>query len=150
MYINGSDFLFALGNKAFGHSSEHTVTYDTETKERAVKAPEVNGVDTSMFKETSVTKLKITVSFKGFQFDDETELSADELKAMWRAAKPFTGEAFQRPKEGVKNDTREPYLKAQFLLTKLVESNPADDDATYDGELVMTGAPETWTPALAE
>lgn len=150
-YINGSDSLFALGGKCFGHCEEHTTNYETETKERSVKAPEVKGVDLSKFKETAVTALGVTVSFKGFQFDEESELTFEDLQAMWYAAEPIEGEMFHRPKTGVSDTTaRSPYLKGQFIITKLSEGAPAGDDLTYDGELKLTGAPETWTPKLAE
>lgn len=147
-YINGSDLLMAVDGKATGHSTEHTVTYDTETKDRAVKAPEVQGISSSFFKETTVTGLSITISFKGLQNYGETELAAGTLKDLWAKGKPVTVECFRRPTAGVQSATaRTPYLKAQFIITKLSEGAPVDEDATYDGELKMTGAPEIWTPA---
>lgn len=145
-YINGSDMLLAVFNKAIGHCTEHTVTYDTTTKERAVKAPETQGVSASLFKETTVTGLSVTISFKGLKVYDETELDAETLKALWKEAKPVTGECFNRPAAGVSDGNRQPYLKADFVITKLTESATAEDDASFDGELKMTGAPEIWTP----
>ncbi|WP_303745037.1 phage tail tube protein [uncultured Duncaniella sp.] len=147
-YINGSDMLLAVFDKAIGHCTEHSVTYDTTTKERAVKAPEIQGMSSSLFKETSITGLSITISFKGLQVYDETELDAETLKALWREAKPVTAECFRRPQNGVTDGNRSPYLKAQFVITKLSESATAEDDASFDGELKMTGAPETWTPKI--
>ena len=95
-----------------------------------------------------VVGLSITISFKGLQVYDETELDAETLKALWREAKPVTAECFRRPQNGVTDGNRSPYLKAQFVITKLSESATAEDDASFDGELKMTGAPETWTPKI--
>ena len=36
-YVNGSDMLLYIGEKAIGHCTSHTTTFDTETKDRAVK-----------------------------------------------------------------------------------------------------------------
>lgn len=149
-YINGSDSLFALHGKCFGHCTEHTTNYDTETKERAVKAPEVKGIDLSKFKEVDVTGLSVTVSFKGLVFSEESELSFTDLQALWYAGKPVEGSMFERPANGVTDGNRTPYLKAQFVITKLTENAPAGDDRSYDGELRMTGAPEIWHPTIAE
>lgn len=36
-YINGSDILLKVDGKAVGHCSTHTLTFNSETKDRAVK-----------------------------------------------------------------------------------------------------------------
>lgn len=36
-YINGSDLLLKVAGKAVGHCSSHTLTFNSETKDRAVK-----------------------------------------------------------------------------------------------------------------
>ena len=36
-YINGSDILLSVGGKAIGHCASHTLTFNSETKDRAVK-----------------------------------------------------------------------------------------------------------------
>ncbi len=145
-YINGSNMLLAVADKAIGSSQEHTVSYETETKEHAVKPVETAGEDIGMFKEQAVTGLGITISFKGFRVDNETELTFEQLQAMWYNHEPIKAACFKRPTGGVKDGNRSPYLVANFVITKLSESHPAEDDSTYDGELKMTGAPETWTP----
>ena len=38
-YVNGSDLLMSIGGKACGHCTSHTATYNSETKDRAVKPP---------------------------------------------------------------------------------------------------------------
>lgn len=147
-YINGSDMLLAIGGTAVAHSTEHTVQYDTETKERAVKAPESVGVDVSVFKETSVNGLSITVSFKGLRNYASEETGFNALRDAWKARKPVVAECFHRKVNGNSDSKkRDPYLKANFVITKLTENNPAEDDASYDGELKMTGAPLVWLSA---
>lgn len=145
-YINGNDLLLAVGGKATAFSTEHTVAYDTETKERAVKAPETSGIDVSMFKETSVTGLSITITAKGLESYENVGQTFEALKEMWYAAKPVTVECFRRPEGGVQDGQRNPYLKGQFVITKLSEGAPSGDDVTYDIELKMSGAPEIWAP----
>lgn len=144
-YINGSDMLLAILGKCVGHSTEHSVSYDTETKTRAVKAPEKAGPSVSLFKETTVSGLKITISFKGLEVYNEAELGVEALRAAWKRATPVTAECFARKEGGSQASDRTPYLKAQFIITKLSESFTADDDVSFDGELQMTGAPEIWT-----
>ena len=36
-YVNGSDILLSVGGKAVGHCTTHTITFNSETKDRAVK-----------------------------------------------------------------------------------------------------------------
>ena len=36
-YINGSDLLLKIGDKAVGHCTSHKLTFNSETKDRAVK-----------------------------------------------------------------------------------------------------------------
>ncbi len=36
-YCNGSDMLLYVGGKAVGHCTTHTSTFNSETKDRAVK-----------------------------------------------------------------------------------------------------------------
>ena len=64
-YINGSDLLLSIDGKAVGHCSKHKVTYNSETKERAVKpvATQVEGA--GLWKDKSVTGLSITISADG-------------------------------------------------------------------------------------
>lgn len=148
-YINGSNMLLAIGDKAVGSAQEHTVSYDTETKDHAVKPVESAPIEDSLFKETTVTGLSISISFKGFRVENESELTFEALQAMWKAGQPVSAACYKRPAEGVQDGNRKPYLKAKFIITKLSETATADDDVTYDGELRMTGAPETWTPTVA-
>lgn len=36
-YVNGSDLLLFVGGKAIGHCTSHTLTFNSETKDRSVK-----------------------------------------------------------------------------------------------------------------
>lgn len=143
MITNGSDVLLAILDKCVGHCSEHVCNYTTETKDRAVKAPETEVAAASFFKEVSVTGLKISITAKGLMADDETELAADRIRDAWRQGLPVAAQCFPRRKTAA-DAARKPYLKAKFIITKLTENYPADDDANFDLELQMTGAPEVW------
>lgn len=145
MYVNGSDLLIALASKALGHNTSHTINYDTETKEHAVKPVESALPSASKFKETTVTGLSITISFQGLVCSDESETHIGILKDLWYKGEPVDVESFAR-KKSAGESARNPNLKAKFIITKLTEDAPAEDDTTYSGELKMTGAPEVWEP----
>lgn len=143
-YVNGSDMLLAINDDCIGHCTEHTVTYDTESKTRSVKAPASQGINaSSLFDETAITKLSITISFKGLRNYDESENCFGALLRLWRSGNTANVECFARTTDGTKP---EPYLKANVVVTKLTENNPAGDDASYDGELKVTGVPDTFEP----
>lgn len=140
-YMNGSDLLVSVGGKCIGHCSEHTISFETESKDRAVKAPEKQATNLSMFKETTITGLGITISFKALRTYEETELSFTDLRVAWKTGTPVYVECFGRPD----GSGRKPYLAGYFVITKLTESSPAMDDVSWDGELKLTGAPTTFT-----
>lgn len=146
--VNGSDLLLAVAGLCIAYCTEHTCNYDTETKARAVKAPETVGINASKFDETTISKLAITISFKGLQNYEEGDASGfRKLLKLWYDAKPVQIECFNRAIKGAASEDRpSPYLIAQAVITKLSESNPAGDDATYDGELKVTGVPYKFTP----
>jgi hypothetical protein len=146
-YANGSDMLLSINGDCIGHCTEHTVTYDTESKTRSVKAPAKQGIDaSSLFDETAITKLSITISFKGLRTYSEGELPFQLLLEHWRNAEPISVDCFPRSTTGAQC---QPYLCANAVITKLTENNPAGDDASYDGELKVTGVPTTWEPSNA-
>ena len=147
--INGSDILLAINGKCVCYCTEHTCNYDTETKVRAVKAPETVGINASKFDETSISKLSITISFKGLQSYDESDEGLQRLLALWYDAKPVTVECFRRAKAGAPSaDRPAPYLEAMAVITKLSEGNGANDDASFDGELKVTGVPTKFAPLI--
>ena len=86
-YVNGSDMLLYIGEKAIGHCTSHTTTFDTETKDRAVKPEASKKLSAGLWKSTGVTGLSITISFEGLAFYNETEFGVKELLATWKAGK---------------------------------------------------------------
>ena len=49
-YINGSDILLSVGGKAIGHCTTHTITFNSETKDRAVKPAANQGYSAGLWK----------------------------------------------------------------------------------------------------
>ena len=137
-YINGSDILLSVGGKAIGHCTSHTLTFNSETKDRAVKPAASAGYSAGLWKGKGVTGLSISVSAEGLRYYGEAENGWDELSALWGAGTTVTVKAFQR--EGDAN----PYLEGNFAITSLEETSPAQDDATYSISLENDGEPTTY------
>ena len=137
-YINGSDILLSVGGKAIGHCTSHTLTFNSDSKDRAVKPAASAGYSAGLWKGKSVTGLSISVSAEGLRYYGEAENGWDELSALWGAGAAVTVKAFQR--EGDSN----PYLEGCFVITSLEESSPAQDDATYSISLENNGEPTTY------
>lgn len=148
-YINGSDILVSLGGDQQAFATSHTTTYSSDTKDRAVKAPDSQGIGASLFKETTVTGLKVQITANGLRHYGTHEGGFVYLLTAWRSGKPVSAECYLRPKNGVTGTARDPYLKANFVITKLTESANADEDGAYDVELNLTGAPTVWAPDKA-
>lgn len=134
-YINGSDLLLSVAGKCVGHCTKHETTYSSDTKERAVKplASAAQG-SAGLFKSKSVTGLKISISANGVAFYGETENGMKELLAGWYAGKSVEVKAFHR------SGSETPYLTGNFIIDSIKESNPAQDDVTYDISLSNDGA----------
>lgn len=135
-YVNGSDLLFYVNDKAIGHCTTHTTTFDTETKDRSVKPVSTASMAQALWKSSGVTGLSVTISFEGLAFYDETEFSVKDLLKLWAEGKSVDVKCMER--EGEK-----PYLKGKFVLTQLEEDAPAQDDVTFKGTMKNDGAPET-------
>ena len=138
-YINGSDLLLSIDGKAVGHCSNHKVTYNSETKERAVKPVATQGAGAGLWKDKSVTGLSITISADGLRFYDETESGFTELSASWGVGKAVDVKCF--PRGDGKAGTQVPYLEGKFVITSIEEDAPAQDDATYSVNLENAGMP---------
>lgn len=69
-YCNGSDILLMIGGKAIGHCSTHTTTYNSETKDRAVKPVATAPLSAGLWKNKGVTGLSVSISAEGFVFYD--------------------------------------------------------------------------------
>ena len=134
-YINGSDLLLKVGEGAIGHCSTHTLTFNSETKERAVKPPASETKSSGLWRGKGVTALSISISAEGMRFYEETESGFEELSALWGKGQSVDVEAFER--EG----DEAPYLKGKFVIASIEETSPAQDDATYTVSLENDGEP---------
>ena len=137
-YINGSDLLLSVGGKAVGHCTTHTITFNSETKDRAVKPAAANGYSAGLWKGKGVTGLSISISAEGLRYYGEAENGYAELSALWGAGAAVTVKAFQR--EG----DEAPYVEGSFVITNIEETSPAQDDATYTISLESNGEPTTY------
>lgn len=137
-YINGSNILLSVGGKAIGHCTSHTLTFNSETKERAVKPAASAAASSGLWKGKGVSALSISISADGLRYTGEAENGFDELSALWGAGEPVTVLAFLRS-----NDST-PYLQGSFIITSIDETSPADDDATYSISLENNGEPTTY------
>lgn len=137
-YINGSDLLLKVGNKCIGHCTSHTLTYNSETKDRAVKPAESEDVQAGLWKQKGVTGLSVSISFEGLRFYNETENGYDEIAAQWGEGQSVEVSCFRR-----KEDSK-PYFKGKCVIDSLEETTPANDDASYSGQLSNDGEPEVY------
>lgn len=136
-YCNGSDMLVYVGGKAVGHCTSHTATFNSETKDRAVKPVASAGLSAGLWKGKTVTGLSISISAEGLVHYDETESGFKELLAAWKTGAPVTVKCMERA-----NDN-EPYLEGSFVITSLERTDPAQDDSTYSIQLENNGEPST-------
>lgn len=137
-YMSGSNVLFTVGGKGLGHSTTHTVTYSTETKKRGVKPPVKEKTKKALFSGKGVTEMSISVHGEGFRYKGEEELSLDEIRKLWGIGRSVELSCFER--EG---DTT-PYLKGKFVISKVEETSPAQDDATFTVDFENDGEPEVY------
>ena len=136
-YCNGSDMLVYVGGKAVGHCTSHSATFNSETKDRAVKPVASAGLSAGLWKGKTVTGLSISISAEGLVHYDETESGFKELLAAWKTGAPVTVKCMERA-----NDN-EPYLEGSFVITSLERTDPAQDDSTYSIQLENNGEPTT-------
>lgn len=137
-YINGSDLLLKVGGKAVGHCTSHTLTFNSETKDRAVKPVASAAKSAGLWKGKGVTGMSISISFEGLRFYNETENGFDEIASQWGTGASVDVEAFKR------EDDTNPYVKGKFVIASLEETSPAQDDATYTGSLENDGEPDVY------
>ena len=137
-YINDSDLLLKVGGKDEGHCSSHKMTFNSETKDRAVKPPAEKSKSAGLWKGKGVTGLSISISFDGLRFYDETENGFEEISADWGKGQSVEVEAFKR------EDAENPYVKGKFIIASLEETSPAQDDSTYTGSLENDGEPDVY------
>ena len=136
-YCNGSDMLVYVGGKAVGHCTSHTATFNSETKDRAVKPVASASLSAGLWKGKTVTGLSISISAEGLVHYDETESGFKELLAAWKTGAPVTVKCMERATDN------EPYLEGSFVITSLERTDPAQDDSTYSIQLENNGEPTT-------
>ncbi len=137
-YVNGSDLLLKVGEKAIGHCTTHTLTFNSDTKERQVKPEATKAKSAGLWKGKGVTGLSISISAEGLRYYGESENGYTELSKLWGAGTSVTVEAFER------GDDTNPYVKGSFVIASLEESSPAQDDTTYSISLESDGEPEVY------
>ena len=137
-YVNGSDLLVMVGAKAVGHCTTHTATFNTETKETAVKPlASVSSASTALFKEKRVSGLSVQVKADGIVFASETEGGFKDLLGSWKAGASVALKLFKRGSDST------PYCSGNFVISTLENTAPAGEDATYsatfdnDGEVAV-------------
>ena len=145
-YINGSDLLLSVGGKAIGHCTSHTLTFNSETKDRAVKPAASAGYSSGLWKSKGVTGLSISIKADGLRYYQENyedlvnyaENGYTDLSALRGAGAPVDVKAFER--EGA----AAPYVEGSFVIASIEETSPAQDDATYTISLESNGEPTTY------
>lgn len=136
-YCNGSDMLLYVGGSAVGHCTTHTSTFNSETKDRAVKPVATAGLSAGLWKQKGVVGLSISISAEGLVSYDETESGFKALLAAWKTGKPVDVKCMER--EG----DEKPYLAGSFIIASLERTDPAQDDASYSIQLENNGEPTT-------
>lgn len=137
-YINGSNILLMVGDKCIGHCTTHTLTFNSETKDRAVKPIQSDTSTTGLWKTKGVTGLSISISAEGFRYASESENGFDELSQKWGVGSSVTVKAFKRGSDN------SPYVQGNFVITSIEETSPAQDDATYSISLENDGEPSIY------
>lgn len=135
-YCNGSDMLLYVGGKAIGSCTSHTTTFNSETKERAVKPVASAALSSGLWKKKGVIGLSYAISAEGLVFYDETEYGYKSLFAAWKAGKSVEVKCMER-------DSEKPYLVGNCVISSLERTDPAQDDSTYSISLENDGEPTT-------
>lgn len=136
-YCNGSDMLLYVDGKAVGSCTSHTTTFNSETKERAVKPVASAKMSSGLWKKKGVVGLSYSISAEGLVFYNETECGFKELFKLWKAGKPIGIKCMER------ENSDKPYLAGNCVIASLERTDPAQDDSTYSLSLENDGEPET-------
>ena len=148
-YVNGNDLLVYVKTgsgqtatrKAIGHCTSHTATFNTETKDVAVKpAANLARSTAGLYKVKRITGLSVQVKCSGLCFYAEEEGGFKHILAKWAVGQNVELELFERPAES--GGTIEPYASGSFVISTLENTAPAGDDATYDATFDNNGAVE--------
>lgn len=134
-FCNGSDMLLYVGGKAVGSCTSHTTTFNSETKERAVKPVASAKMSSGLWKGKGVVGLSYSISAEGLVFYDETECGFKQLFALWKAGKSVEIKCMER------ENSDKPYLAGKCVIASLERTDPAQDDSTYSISLENDGEP---------
>ncbi len=137
-YINGSDLLLKVGGKAVGHCTSHTLTFNSDTKDHAVKPEASAAKSAGLWKGKSVSALSMSINFEGLRFYGESENGHEQIAPLWGKGQSVEVEAFKRGSNSA------PYVRGNFVIASLEETSPAQDDATYSGSLENDGEPDVY------
>lgn len=137
-YINGSNLLLKVGEKAVGHCTSHTVTMNSDTKDRAVKPVSTATKQAGLWKMKGVSGLSVSISAEGLRVYDESENGFDQVAALWGVGQSVSVTAYRREEDEA------PYLKGLFIISSIEETSPAQDDATYSISLENADEPEIY------
>jgi predicted secreted protein len=135
-YCNGSDMLLYINSMAVGSCTSHTVTFNSEMKERAVKPVASEAEGSGLWKKKGVVGLSYSISADGHVFYNETEFGYKSLFAAWKAGESVTVKCMERVSE-------KPYLEGKCVIASLDRTDPAQDDSTYSISLENDGMPTT-------
>lgn len=136
-YCNGSDMLLYIGGKAVGHCTTHTSTFNSETKDRAVKPVASKGISAGLWKGKDVVGLSYSISAEGLVFYGETETGFKALFKAWKAGKSIDVKCMER------ENSDAPYLAGKCVIASLERTDPAQDDSSYTVQLENDGEPDT-------
>ena len=137
-YTNGSNLLLSVGGKAIGHCTTHTVTFNSETKDRAVKPVASAKKSAGFWKEKGITGLSISISAEGLVFGEETENGFEKLAPLWGVGESVEVKAFER------EDDDNPSIVGKFVIASLELTAAAQDDSTYSISLENDGEPSVY------
>lgn len=138
-YVNGSDLLVCIKEgsganitrKAVGHCTSHTATFNTETKDVAVKPPMSEAMSSaSLYKSKRITGLSAQVKCSGLCFYEEAEGGMKVILSKWAAGESIYLELFERHESG--SASPDPYCTGKFVITSIENTAPAGEDASYD------------------
>lgn len=136
-YCNGSDMLLYVGGKAVGSCTSHTTTFNSETKDRAVKPAALVVSNSGLWKKKGVVGLSYSINAEGLVFYDETENGFKSLFALWKEGKSVEIKCMERETSST------PYLAGKCVIASLERTDPAQDDSTYSIGLENDGEPTT-------
>lgn len=136
-YCNGSDMLLYVGGKAVGHCTSHKSTFNSETKDRAVKPSADKKLSSGLWKGKGIVGLSYSISAEGLVFYGEKETGFKALLKAWKSGKSIDVKCMEREKD------TEPYLAGKCVIASLERTDPAQDDSSYTVQLENDGEPET-------